>query len=78
MFSEQLYHEGQKTVSGRLVHHGAVGPHDSHSVEPAQEDVRMHLPAVIGDYTDFYCSREHATNCGIMFRGRDNALNPNW
>ena len=32
----------------------------------------------IGDYTDFYCSKEHATNVGALFRGRDNALNPNW
>ena len=38
----------------------------------------MHMPAVIGDYTDFYSSREHATNVGIMFRGKDNALQPNW
>jgi fumarylacetoacetase len=37
-----------------------------------------HLPASIGDYTDFYSSREHATNVGIMFRGKDNALQPNW
>ncbi|KAI7884204.1 fumarylacetoacetase-like protein [Lichtheimia hyalospora FSU 10163] len=43
-----------------------------------QSDARMHLPAKIGDYTDFYCSREHATNVGIMFRGKDNALQPNW
>jgi fumarylacetoacetase len=41
-------------------------------------DVSMHLPASIGDYTDFYCSREHATNCGVMFRGAENALQPNW
>ena len=40
--------------------------------------VQMHMPAVIGDYTDFYSSREHATNVGIMFRGVDNALQPNW
>lgn len=40
--------------------------------------VIMHLPAHIGDYTDFYSSREHATNVGIMFRGRENALMPNW
>ena len=32
----------------------------------------MHLPASIGDYTDFYSSREHATNVGTMFRGKDN------
>jgi fumarylacetoacetase len=38
----------------------------------------MHMPAQIGDYTDFYSSREHATNVGIMFRGKDNALQPNW
>ena len=42
------------------------------------DKVTMHLPATIGDYTDFYSSREHATNVGIMFRGVDNALQPNW
>lgn len=41
-------------------------------------DVTMHMPAVVGDYTDFYSSREHATNVGIMLRGIDNALQPNW
>jgi fumarylacetoacetase len=40
--------------------------------------VVMHLPAEIGDYTDFYSSREHATNVGTMFRGAENALMPNW
>jgi 2-keto-4-pentenoate hydratase/2-oxohepta-3-ene-1,7-dioic acid hydratase in catechol pathway len=44
----------------------------------AQTSVRMELPATIGDYTDFYSSREHATNVGVMFRGKDNALQPNW
>jgi fumarylacetoacetase len=38
----------------------------------------MHLPASIGDYTDFYSSLDHATNVGTMFRGKDNALMPNW
>lgn len=42
------------------------------------EAVRMHLPAKIGDYTDFYASRDHATNVGIMIRGKDNALQANW
>jgi fumarylacetoacetase len=41
-------------------------------------DVQMHLPANIGDYTDFYSSRYHATNVGTMFRGKENALQPNW
>ena len=43
-----------------------------------RERVEMLLPAVVGDYTDFYSSREHATNVGAMFRGRDAALQPNW
>ena len=30
--------------------------------------VTMHLPASIGDYTDFYSSLDHATNVGTMFR----------
>jgi len=42
------------------------------------DSVTMELPAKIGDYTDFYSSREHATNVGIMFRGKENALQPNW
>lgn len=42
------------------------------------DQVQMHLPVSIGDYTDFYASREHATNVGIMFRGKENALMPNW
>lgn len=43
-----------------------------------QSEVTMLLPARIGDYTDFYSSREHATNVGTMFRGAENALMPNW
>ncbi len=39
---------------------------------------QMQLPAHIGDYTDFYSSREHATNVGAMFRPADEALLPNW
>jgi fumarylacetoacetase len=41
-------------------------------------DVKNHLPVEIGDYTDFYSSREHATNVGMMFRDPANALLPNW
>lgn len=43
-----------------------------------REQVEMLLPAAIGDYTDFYSSREHATNVGALLRGRENALMPNW
>jgi fumarylacetoacetase len=44
----------------------------------SQNDVQMHLPVAIGDYTDFYSSIEHATNVGMMFRDPNNALLPNW
>ncbi len=42
------------------------------------KDVEMQLPVYIGDYTDFYSSKEHATNVGKMFRDPENALLPNW
>ena len=41
-------------------------------------DVRLHMPITVAGYTDFYSSKEHATNVGVMFRGKDNALQPNW
>jgi len=41
-------------------------------------EIEMLLPISVGDYTDFYSSKEHATNVGVMFRGADNALMPNW
>jgi fumarylacetoacetase len=44
----------------------------------AFKEVRMLLPLEIGDYTDFYSSREHAYNVGVMFRDPANALLPNW
>ena len=55
---------------------------DSHrsAVEPhlrGQERATMHLPCVIGDYTDFYVGIHHATNVGKQFRP-DNPLLPNY
>ncbi len=47
-----------------------------HAVLPMSE-VAMTLPVTVGDYTDFYSSREHATNVGAMFRP-DQPLMPNW
>jgi fumarylacetoacetase len=41
-------------------------------------DVKLHMPISVSGYTDFYSSKEHATNVGVMFRGKDNALQPNW
>ena len=41
-------------------------------------EVEMLMPVKIGDYTDFYSSRQHAYNVGCMFRDPNNALLPNW
>jgi len=50
------------------------------AVEPSlvsAADCTMHLPAAIGDYTDFYVGIHHATNVGRQFRP-DNPLLPNY
>lgn len=49
-------------------------------VEPAlvgQSDVRLHVPCLVGDYTDFYVGIHHATNVGKLFRP-DEPLLPNY
>ena len=49
-------------------------------IEPnliGQSEAEMHLPCVIGDYTDFYVGIHHATNVGRQFRP-DNPLLPNY
>ena len=38
----------------------------------------MRMPVFIRDYTDFYSSYNHAYNVGVMIRGPDNAIQPNW
>jgi fumarylacetoacetase len=43
-----------------------------------QSDAQMLMPVSVPNYTDFYSSREHATNVGMMFRDPANALLPNW
>ena len=40
--------------------------------------VTNHVPMQIGDYTDFYAGLNHAYNIGVLFRGPDNALQPNY
>lgn len=41
-------------------------------------DARLHLPIFVRSFTDFYASRDHASNVGSMFRDPENALTPNW
>lgn len=58
---------------------GQDSPHQA-ALQPllqAAADCRMHLPARIGDYTDFYVGIEHAKNVGKLFRP-DNPLLPNY
>ena len=66
----------RQLVSGLL----ATGSPDRARVEkllyPAA-DCTLHLPAVIGDYTDFFAGIQHATNTGRLFRP-DNPLLPNY
>jgi fumarylacetoacetase len=42
------------------------------------DEVTMHLPFEVADYVDFYCSLQHATNVGRIFRPDDAALPANW
>ncbi|KLJ10216.1 fumarylacetoacetase [Blastomyces silverae] len=49
-----------------------------HSALVLRKDATNHLPLSIGDYTDFYAGLNHAYNVGVLFRGPDNALQPNY
>ncbi|CAD8180999.1 unnamed protein product [Paramecium pentaurelia] len=49
----------------------------SQVITPVQ-DTKNHLPITIGEYTDFYSSKNHAFNMGSIIRGPDNAMQPNW
>lgn len=65
----------------KAVCEGGYFDHETHKNSPifvSASEVTMVLPIHIGDYTDFYSSREHATNVGVMFRDPANALLPNW
>jgi len=42
------------------------------------EGVRLHLPFEVGDYVDFYSSRDHAENVGKLFRPDSPALPASW
>lgn len=43
-----------------------------------QDEVTMHLPMQIGDYTDFYAGKNHAFTMGCILRDPKNALQPNY
>ena len=43
----------------------------------SESSIKSQMPIKISGYTDFYASKEHATNIGKIFRP-DNPLLPNW
>lgn len=67
--SELLRHDNPELRDNQQLRDSALIP---------RANVTMHLPFTVSGYTDFYSSKEHATNVGVMFRGKDNALQPNW
>jgi fumarylacetoacetase len=42
------------------------------------DEVQLRMPFEVADYVDFYCSLQHATNVGRIFRPDQEALKPNW
>jgi fumarylacetoacetase len=55
--------------------------HERDLVEPhlrPLDEVTMQLPFRVADYVDFYCSLQHATNLGRIFRPDSEPLLPNW
>lgn len=44
----------------------------------AMANARLHLPIRVTEFTDFYASKNHAFNVGVLFRGPENALPPQW
>jgi len=67
--SELLRHDNSELRDNPILRERALVP---------MAQAKLHLPIAVAGYTDFYSSKEHATNVGIMFRGKDNALQPNW
>jgi len=78
---QKAWKEARLTIS-RLLREDNTSFKDNNELKEMalipMSEVRMEMPVDIGDYTDFYSSREHATNVGTMFRGPDAALMPNW
>ncbi|MGH9064294.1 MAG: fumarylacetoacetase [Acidimicrobiales bacterium] len=70
------WREVRARVVELLTDPGARSRAEAHLV-PASE-VRLHLPVEVADYVDFYCSEEHATNLGRMFRPDEEPLKANW
>jgi fumarylacetoacetase len=67
--SELLRHDHPELRDNRELRERALVP---------MANVKLHLPIAVAGFTDFYSSKEHATNVGTMFRDKSNPLLPNW
>ena len=67
---QSIFNIENTTLQNNETHQAAI-LHDVSKVE-------LLMPIKVGDYTDFYSSRDHAINVGTMFRDPENALLPNW
>jgi fumarylacetoacetase len=70
--------QGLRTQVTGLLMEGATNQATTLRYLVPLEDVTLHMPFTLSEYTDFYASRHHTTNVGTMLRGAENALPPNW
>jgi fumarylacetoacetase len=60
---------------------GEIATTDHDPADPAvlePDGLRLLMPFSVGDYVDFYCSEQHATNLGRILRPGQDPLSPNW
>jgi fumarylacetoacetase len=67
--SELLRHDNPELRDNAALREQALIP---------MRETKLHLPLQVAGFTDFYSSKEHATNVGTMFRDKTNPLLPNW
>lgn len=71
-YLQKVFEEGSKFSPAK----GFTKPYEG-GLFPLK-DVKTHLPFRIGDYTDFFVGKHHAHNAGVIIRGVDNPLHPNY
>jgi len=86
--AQSLHGAGAKVWSQTRARISALLRHDSlscaimTSCAPVRwcrwRNAKLHFPIAVSGYTDFYSSKEHATNVGVNVPQQDNALQPNW
>lgn len=72
-YLQKVFEEGSKFSPAN----GFTKAYDEGGLIPLK-DVKTHLPFRIGDYTDFFVGKHHAHNAGVIIRGVDNPLHPNY